>query len=76
MAWPRSTECSSGCEEPVVLLLNNDVKLDPGAVGPLLRVFETKPTHSSRRLAAGRLTAAPTKGCGPAFGAGLDWFKE
>ena len=24
------------CEEPVVLLLNNDVKLDPGAVGPLL----------------------------------------
>jgi GT2 family glycosyltransferase len=26
-------------EEPVVLLLNNDVKLDPGAVGPLLRAF-------------------------------------
>jgi N-acetylglucosaminyl-diphospho-decaprenol L-rhamnosyltransferase len=28
-------------EEPVVLLLNNDVKLDAGAVGPLLEVFET-----------------------------------
>ena len=28
-------------DEPVVLLLNNDVKLDPGAVGPLLEVFET-----------------------------------
>jgi GT2 family glycosyltransferase len=28
-------------EEPVVLLLNNDVKLDPGAVGPLLAVFES-----------------------------------
>jgi GT2 family glycosyltransferase len=27
-------------EEPVVLLLNNDVKLDPEAVGPLLRAFE------------------------------------
>jgi GT2 family glycosyltransferase len=27
-------------EEPVVLLLNNDIKLAPGAVGPLLRVFE------------------------------------
>jgi N-acetylglucosaminyl-diphospho-decaprenol L-rhamnosyltransferase len=27
-------------EEPVVLLLNNDIKLDPGAVGPLLAVFE------------------------------------
>jgi GT2 family glycosyltransferase len=29
-------------EEPVVLLLNNDVKLDPGAVRPLLRTFETE----------------------------------
>lgn len=28
-------------DEPVVLLLNNDVKLDPDAVGPLLSVFET-----------------------------------
>jgi GT2 family glycosyltransferase len=27
-------------EEPVVLLLNNDVKLAEGAVGPLLQVFE------------------------------------
>ena len=27
-------------DEPVVLLLNNDIKLDPGAVGPLLQVFE------------------------------------
>ncbi len=27
-------------KEPVVLLLNNDVKLAPGAVGPLLSVFE------------------------------------
>jgi N-acetylglucosaminyl-diphospho-decaprenol L-rhamnosyltransferase len=27
-------------EEPVVLLLNNDVKLAPSAVAPLLRVFE------------------------------------
>jgi N-acetylglucosaminyl-diphospho-decaprenol L-rhamnosyltransferase len=27
-------------DEPVVVLLNNDVKLDPGAVAPLLRVFE------------------------------------
>jgi GT2 family glycosyltransferase len=26
--------------EPVVLLLNNDIKLDPGAVGPLLKIFE------------------------------------
>jgi N-acetylglucosaminyl-diphospho-decaprenol L-rhamnosyltransferase len=31
-----------GCEEPVVVLLNNDVKLDPHAIGPLLRVFETQ----------------------------------
>jgi GT2 family glycosyltransferase len=29
------------CEESVVLLLNNDVKLAPEAVAPLLRVFET-----------------------------------
>jgi len=29
-------------DEPVVLLLNNDIKLDPGAVGPLLKVFETR----------------------------------
>jgi GT2 family glycosyltransferase len=28
-------------EEPVVLLLNNDVKLSASAVGPLLKVFET-----------------------------------
>jgi N-acetylglucosaminyl-diphospho-decaprenol L-rhamnosyltransferase len=28
-------------DEPVVLLLNNDIKLAPGAVGPLLKVFET-----------------------------------
>ena len=28
-------------EEPVVLLLNNDIKLDSGAVGPLIKVFET-----------------------------------
>jgi GT2 family glycosyltransferase len=27
-------------DEPVVLLLNNDVKLEPGAVGPLLDVFQ------------------------------------
>ena len=27
-------------DEPVVLLLNNDIKLDPAAVGPLLEVFE------------------------------------
>ena len=27
-------------DEPVVLLLNNDVKLDPGAVGPMLAAFE------------------------------------
>jgi N-acetylglucosaminyl-diphospho-decaprenol L-rhamnosyltransferase len=27
--------------EPVVLLLNNDIKLDPGAVGPLIQVFES-----------------------------------
>jgi len=27
-------------DEPVVLLLNNDIKLDPGAVGPLLEAFE------------------------------------
>ena len=30
-------------DEPVVLLLNNDVKLDPDAVGPLLRPFEAEP---------------------------------
>ena len=29
-------------DEPVVLLLNNDVKLAPDAVGPLLSVFETR----------------------------------
>jgi len=29
-------------EEPVVLLLNNDIKLDPGAIGPLLTVFEAR----------------------------------
>ena len=28
------------CDESVVLLLNNDVKLAPGSVGPLLRVFQ------------------------------------
>ena len=28
-------------DEPVVLLLNNDVKLEPEAVGPLLEVFES-----------------------------------
>lgn len=28
-------------DEPIVLLLNNDVKLAPDAVGPLLSVFET-----------------------------------
>src|SRR5262249_52028992 len=28
--------------EPVVLLLNNDVKFDPDAVGPLLEVFEER----------------------------------
>jgi N-acetylglucosaminyl-diphospho-decaprenol L-rhamnosyltransferase len=38
-SFNRALEC---CEEAVVLLLNNDVKLDPHAVGPLLRVFETK----------------------------------
>ena len=27
-------------DEPVVLLLNNDIKLDPGAVRPLLQIFE------------------------------------
>ncbi len=27
-------------DEPVVLLLNNDIKLDPDSVGPLLQVFE------------------------------------
>ncbi len=35
--------------EPVVLLLNNDVKLEPDAVGPLLRVFES---HSDALFAA------------------------
>jgi GT2 family glycosyltransferase len=30
----------AGMDEPVVLLLNNDVKLDPDAIAPLLRVFE------------------------------------
>ncbi|MFO0889741.1 MAG: glycosyltransferase, partial [Isosphaeraceae bacterium] len=30
-------------DEPVVLLLNNDVKLDPDAVGPLLEVFRREP---------------------------------
>ncbi len=29
--------------EPVVFLLNNDVKLDPKAIGPLLRSFEDHP---------------------------------
>jgi N-acetylglucosaminyl-diphospho-decaprenol L-rhamnosyltransferase len=29
-------------DEPVVLLLNNDVKLESGAVGPLLEIFETR----------------------------------
>ena len=29
-------------DEPVVLLLNNDVKLAPGAVGPLLEVFDRR----------------------------------
>ncbi len=27
-------------DEPVVLLLNNDIKLEPSAVGPLLKIFE------------------------------------
>jgi N-acetylglucosaminyl-diphospho-decaprenol L-rhamnosyltransferase len=27
-------------DEPVVLLLNNDIKLEPDAVGPMLKVFE------------------------------------
>ena len=29
-------------DEPVVFLLNNDIKLEPGAVGPLLKVFENQ----------------------------------
>jgi GT2 family glycosyltransferase len=29
-------------DEPVVLLLNSDVKLDPNAIGPLLRPFEER----------------------------------
>jgi GT2 family glycosyltransferase len=33
----------SRLDEPVVLLLNNDIKLDREAVGPLLAVFETRP---------------------------------
>ncbi len=37
--------------EPVVLLLNNDIKLDPGAVGPLVRAFD---------LEADALFAAPS----------------
>ena len=37
-SFNRVLEC---CDEPVVLLLNNDIKLDPRAVGPLLRAFET-----------------------------------
>jgi GT2 family glycosyltransferase len=30
-------------DEPAALLLNNDVKLDPGAVGPLVRALEGRP---------------------------------
>ena len=29
-------------DEPVVLLLNSDVKLEPNAIGPLLRPFEER----------------------------------
>jgi N-acetylglucosaminyl-diphospho-decaprenol L-rhamnosyltransferase len=36
-------------DEPVVLLLNNDIKLEPGAVGPLLKVIET---HSDALFSA------------------------
>jgi GT2 family glycosyltransferase len=32
-----------GLDEPAVLLLNNDVKLDPDAVGPLLSTLESRP---------------------------------
>ena len=38
--WRRSTGSCAPCDEPVVLLLNNDVKLARDAVAPLLRVFE------------------------------------
>src|SRR5690348_7555751 len=33
----------AGMDEPAVLLLNNDVKLDPGAVGPLLAALSNHP---------------------------------
>ena len=63
-------------DEPVVLLLNNDVKLDPDAVGPLARAFDDH---------ADALFAAPlvldfrrhdvTRGCGRGSGPGSAWSR-
>ena len=49
-------------DEPVVLLLNNDVKLDPGAVGPCSGCLRTTMTRCSRHRFAGPSTAASTRG--------------
>ncbi len=63
-------------DEPVVLLLNNDIKLDPDAVGPLLEPFERSAmTPSSRPRCAGRSTAARTRGCGRGSAGDSAWCR-
>ncbi len=64
-------------DEPVVLLLNNDVKLDQEAVRPLLRIFET---HDDVFFSApccwtfdgGTYEGMRTRACA----AGLGWSRE
>ena len=63
-------------DEPVVLLLNNDVKLEPEAVGPLLRVFEE---HDDALFSAPLCWTfdgpASTRGCGRGSGRGSGWCR-
>ena len=62
-------------DEPVVLLLNNDVKLDPDAVGPLVRAFDEHADALFAAPRAGPSTAATTRGCGRGSGPGSGWSR-
>ena len=60
--WPRSTGCCKSLDEPVVLLLNNDVKLEPTRSPPCSASSRSTTTPCSRRLSAGRSTGRTTRG--------------
>ena len=76
MAWRLSTSVLKALDEPVVLLLNNDVKLDQNAIGPLL-----EPVPRGRRPTVHRPPVldlrrpALTRACGPGSAAGTAWFR-